>query len=396
MHARELWSNPPPPLRGAEQGSWAHHSIVERLPDIAWRTIKENDFPDKVVDQIKVLIQEIPEGPIRPFEDPGAPDSDHWNAYIKEHLDSNWLEAPWFFVETYFYRRLVAITGYFHEGDERWRDPFRHQKRTSLKAAAAGFRPPPEGAGLDEYWLAAVWGNQADLSLWPKQDAGENAASPTPAEDRILVDDRTAVNQRLGPPGTETARVDLILDNAKDELMADLALAGHLLQRHPGVVVHLHCKAHPTFVSDATKEDALVTIHHLADDGDGTVQSLGRQLLSALGSGELLLKAPLFWTSPLAGWQMPTELQEDLTTSQLLIFKGDANYRRLLGDRHWPFTTPFEKVVGYLPASALALRALKADVAAGLSEGAVQRASQQDEDWMINGNWALLQFYAMN
>ena len=57
-------------------------------------------------------------------------------------------------------------------------------------------------------------------------------------------------------------------------------------------------------------------------------------------------------------WEMPLELHRQLSTSYLVLSKGDANYRRLLGDRHWDFTTPFAQAVGSVPAPLLALRTI--------------------------------------
>ncbi len=93
---------------------------------------------------------------------------------------------------------------------------------------------------------------------------------------------------------------------------------------------------------------------------------------------------------------MPSELAEELAGSDLLIFKGDANYRRLLGDRHWPFDTPLAEILGFLPSPALLLRTLKSEVAAGLTPDLRKRAQQQDDRWMVNGNWGLIQFFQAN
>jgi len=89
---------------------------------------------------------------------------------------------------------------------------------------------------------------------------------------------------------------------------------------------------------------------------------------------------------------MPASLRRKLSEADLLISKGDANYRRLLGDRHWPFTTPFDDIVGYLPAPLLALRTFKSEVAAGLHPEQVADLDKNDPDWLINGKWGVIQF----
>jgi hypothetical protein len=74
-----------------------------------------------------------------------------------------------------------------------------------------------------------------------------------------------------------------------------------------------------------------------------------------------------------------------------VISKGDANYRRFLGDAHWPPTTPFEAIVEYFPAPLVALRALKSEVIAGLAPGQAEQLQQEDPDWMVDGLRGIVQ-----
>jgi hypothetical protein len=77
----------------------------------------------------------------------------------------------------------------------------------------------------------------------------------------------------------------------------------------------------------------------------------------------------------------------------LAIVKGDANYRRLLGDRKWGYTDDFQKVVGAsFPCPVLALRALKAELGCGMDEDQVKRARELDANWLVNGRFGVVQF----
>jgi hypothetical protein len=76
-----------------------------------------------------------------------------------------------------------------------------------------------------------------------------------------------------------------------------------------------------------------------------------------------------------------------------VILKGDVNYRRLFGDRHWQPTTPIEKAAGYFPTSVLSFRTLKAEIAVGLSEEMLEYLNTEaEEDWRINGKRGMITF----
>jgi uncharacterized protein with ATP-grasp and redox domains len=372
------------------------------MPEIARRTLAENNFPPAIKSRVQALINEIPDVPIRLLKQETGPDAASWETATHPYLGQDWLQPPWFFVETYFYRRLLEATGYFGPGQGEGLDPFAYQKRQGLLAAGPVISAISNRlqAWLDLGWqettcaaLIAIdlWGNRADLSLWPV-DAGDQAmqADWEGAEAQTLVDDTARVTRYLNDH--KGARVDFMVDNAGLELVADLALADYLLATGAARTVCLHLKMHPTFVSDATITDVQETAAFLAAEADPAVAAFGSRLTEYLAGSRLLLRDHPFWTSPRAFWEMPADLRQDLSQSQLIISKGDANYRRLLGDRHWPYTTSFQAIMAYTPAPLLALRTLKAEVAAGLSAEQISRLNEEDEKWMVNGRWGVIQF----
>lgn len=370
---------PPPPLRGAERGSFAHDTVARRLPAIARRVPAENDLAPAAATAVAELVAELPDGPVRPLRDPGAPDLALWEAYVAPYAGQSWLAVPWFFAETYFYRRVLEATGYFQPGPGQGRDPYALQKGLGLAHAepGAGLAAP---LPLDAAIRGALWGNQADLSLWPAGEGGGPGGAHT------LADDTAPAVALLGalPAG---ARVDLVLDNAGAELVSDLLLADAALAL--GLRLVLHAKGHPTFVSDALAADVEATIGWLAAHPAGA--PAGQRLRAARAAGALELRADWYWTSPLVGWELPGDLRRDLAGAALLISKGDANYRRWLGDRPWPVDAPLARVLAYAPAPMLLLRTCKSDPAAGLDPARVAAAAAADPQWRTAGRWGLIQ-----
>jgi hypothetical protein len=66
-----------------------------------------------------------------------------------------------------------------------------------------------------------------------------------------------------------------------------------------------------------------------------SLQFLFQHWSSMHGEGQLVLRPNDFWTAAGSYWRLPStepELYEDLKQSELVIFKGDLNYRKLTAD----------------------------------------------------------------
>ncbi len=397
----------PPPQRGSDPGSFAEHTVTTRLPKITQQVLDMNAFPAEVAARLEALKAELPHAPIRLLQDRSAPDISAWDGYLAGKLGKPWLELPMFFAETYFFRRILEATGYFRPGEWQGRDPYRPEKEQSLKTSQESLREiaaqsnewierrQAEAEALDRLMLSAVWGNQADLSLWPvgsEEQPGHRDVQEQ--REHLLVTHIPQVIDRLLGSPEAVSRVDILVDNAGMELVADLCLVDYLLTRGLARQVCLHLKPYPTFVSDATESDIHDTVRSLTQNPDAGVRFLGRRLKAHLLAGRLTLTAPWFWTSPLPTWEMPEDLRQTLSGAALIVSKGDANYRRLIGDRHWPRTTPLADVLRYMPAPLLALRVVKSQVAVGLDSGQIAALDWKNPEWMTSGNWGLAQFYA--
>jgi uncharacterized protein with ATP-grasp and redox domains len=394
----------PSPLLGSEVGTFTEYTVTQRMPAIACRVIAENDFPENINACLKQLASELASEPLTPLLHDTGVDFSAWVKYLEPFKGQRWIDVPWFLAETYFYRLILEITNYFRPGELQGVDPFQLQKNKGLETsfdsiialciqlnqwlADAQKEEKLNQTALIALLYFALWGNRVDLSLWSALENDRSRFDIQSQQAHILVDDATKVTELLVSKGK---RIDFVIDNAGFELVCDLCLVDYLLGSGVANQVKLHLKPHPTFVSDAMIKDVLHTIEFLAASNHEDVTLFAKRLQENIASERLVLCEDYFWTSPLPFWEMPDSLKSDLSAANLIVIKGDANYRRLLGDRHWDFTTNFADIVSYLPAPILALRTLKSEVVAGLKPEVIEQVAKCDSDWLTNGQWGVIQ-----
>jgi len=398
-------ANLPPPLMTSEPGSFASYTIRERKPGILRQVIEDNDYPQEIVQDLEALRVELATGPMLPLRE-NAPDAQDWNQALSGRQGESWHQIDWLFAETFFYRRLLEAVRYFQPGPWDRRDPFGKQKRAhdavAVKQLAdswgqlAGVQP---ATACDLLLRCCLWGNQADLS-YAAVAARAGGGLDTGEKQKYLLIDHTQITRSLLSSGLQ--RVAFINDNSGTELLCDLTLADFLLVQGWAQEVVFHLKDHPFFVSDTMTGDvhALVALLKAADDAG--MQGLGTRLDQHLRARRLVLKddSPAdglgqgFWTSHHRFRDMPSHLRRTLREAGLVIVKGDANYRRLLGDRHWPHTTRLEDATTYFPAPFVTLRTVKSEIMVGLQPGQAEALQAEDPDWLVNGKRGIIQFVA--
>lgn len=376
----------PPPIRTDASNVFANHTMAIRVP----ATIREiqalnPDYPTSIQRALDDLHDAIAnDAPITMLDAP-APDYAPWAQAVTVRLSESWQNTEWFFAETYFYRRVIEAVRWWDTG----RDPFAPKKAQEYAGGAlwsllGDVLNTQSHHAIGALIQTALWGNRIDLSFTASLSRGVAAN----AED-LLVDDSAAVIAHL--EAAQAHEVHFVCDNAGTELAMDLALADALL-RTPTKRVVLHLKMHPTFVSDATVADVLWFIQRLMQDQNQSFAEFGKRLQAALDAGRLRLIPDFFWNSPHFMRHMPSYLAGALRQAALVIVKGDANYRRLVGDAFWDATTPFAQVVRLFPAPILALRTLKSDPIVGLQVSQTARLDATGELWRSNGRYGVIQF----
>jgi hypothetical protein len=460
----------------SESGSFARRTIVKRKPQIIQQVIEDTPYPPDIVRALGAFAEEIATSSMQPLQERtthGEAEVALWNHELAKYQGRPWLDAPWYFAEAYFYRRLMETVRYFQPGPWKYHDPFGVKKRAQIAQTIAGalgstdlaeileeagarsetfaqqdgetfaqrdretfaqrdretfaqqdretfaqqdretfaqrgrrdgarsetFAQHTEESVFDVLLHAALWGNRADLSNYTvaRGEPGRETLAALMAQvgderPNVLIDHTDAVRQLLSTPVSEgTQHIAFINDNVGLDVLFDLMLSDFMLDRGWVHAVTLHLKAWPFFVSDAMPEDIFTTITLLQSSGNASVRQLGTRLFTYIETGHLILKADPFWTSPLMFRQMPASLREALAQTDLVILKGDVNYRRLLGDRHWPYTTQMEAVTTYFPAPFLVLRTLKGEIMVGLQPGQAEAMAAEDPTWLINGKRGVIQ-----
>ena len=382
----------PPDFLRATDGGFTLDSVQRRLPLIIDSIVDSNKhYPQSAKRDLQTLKQQIQDNqPLRPLNNPTR----EWEEELKPHLERGctWFSAPWFLVENYFYKRILEITDPLTNRA----DPFAPQKSDSLESSANAFADILESGVCDSpvnlpaVVTTSLWGNVADLSLsGGAKLAGLESSFTGATKSRMLVDDSPELCHALAA----AKEVIIVLDNCGLELVADLVLTDALSRLPVPPKVHLHVKDRPVFVSDVVKEDITPTLAWLEENGGG---SLAARLKSALADSRVEVFSHEFYNSGREFWNMPDDLRECHSEACVVLLKGDANYRRLLGDRHWPHDTPFESLMRlYWPpgVDVAALRTCKSGVLIGVNpEVEAAAASSEPDRWLTAGIYGMISF----
>jgi uncharacterized protein with ATP-grasp and redox domains len=377
-------SHYPGRIRTDETNTFARHTMEVRVPAILRGVLEQNPSYDAarraaVAELASALEHDAPLPPLAG----AAPGADELRRALEQRTGERWLHTDWLFAETYAYRQLVERVRYWDDGE----DPFLPHKREEYAslAHAEAFERALDGSSavderLAELFAAGVFGNRIDLSFAASRAHGLDVTS-----DDLLLDERERA-VRLLLDGTGPLHV--IADNAGTELTLDLVLIDFALQAlSMRVVVHL--KVHPTFVSDATPADVRRFLG-VAEEAVTSVRSLATRaciarLSDALEDGRLTLTSHPYWNGPESLWELPPELAAELSQARLVLLKGDANYRRAVGDALWPPDASFAAATSYFPAPLFALRTLKSDAVLGLPPGRAELLDAADASWRVNG-----------
>ncbi|KAJ9098474.1 hypothetical protein QFC19_006341 [Naganishia cerealis] len=393
---------PWPAYRGYHEYSFAHATMSVRLPTILGKgiadvhqTLNQESDEDRITDlvgcihRMEDLMDDLTENSkLRPIIDDGAGDIPLWNKEIAKYFQGkDFMNAPWLFAEAYKYRRLrecFSLSKYWVEYDVFFRqkcDTFSRSSTAVFELASRFAQPFKHDDGLtDESKLKAnklifreltqvcLWGNSTDLSL--------------------LIDMSEEDIKKLQSTGGEHLA----------------ATEKNILGNHEIV---FHGKKLPWFVSDVTRKDwdwllNSCTYGYLFSEASEAemdlLRMMGRRWKQYEKEGKWKYEQHPFWCTGYTFWDLHSEAPDvflDLHKSDLVIFKGDLNHRKLTYDCHVPYGTSFAEAIGPMASQpgaprVCSLRTIKSDVVCGLPQGVGEKLDEDEAGWKISGKYAVI------
>lgn len=400
---------------------------------------------DAIFDELQQLRSEIDRSStIPPLLGDGGNDIEGYNMELETLRPVSWHNSPWMYTECYLFRRLQ--TCFARRKSEFWQeyDIWAEQKLANTKmsgkvifelvewflALRSRFIDPKNGTSplladhriaIEDLLQISLWGNTADLlsllAISPEElQSRQGFQARKHLKNNLVVDDTDQVVNLLEQVRAETHRdreIHIVVDNAGFELISDLVLVAYLLCGNFTDKIVLHGKKFPWYVSDATQNDFDTVLSSLSSPGAvftdhgrlgessslPTFYSLIRSYLCS-NPPRLTFTADPFWTTAHPFARLPTfahNLYKSLQDADLVIFKGDLNYRKLIAGGRWPADTPFEVAIGPLKdmnLRILTLRTCKGDTCVGLRKGQVEEIDPAGKgEWTRNGQFGVISFF---
>lgn len=366
----------PPRLTTDEPGSFAAFSLEKRLPVILGKLIENADMP--VAHALQQLATEMREGKITTLPPMIFGTLDQ---AIKPYSGQHWANMPFLTVELYFYARILLAFGYTAATPI---DPFRSAKKAASKQAIESLATLTDYYGPDcdisQLLRWSVIGNTADLSQQSIPEADQIS---------LLVDESNTAEKLLA---SGMHRIDFVFDNAGTDVLTDLLLIRRISKYCPHIIAHV--RPYPMFVSDVTMTDLEYLIAELTTSSIPMSRQLGKDITQLLHQNRLILRISLALGLPVCFCEDKTLTRETFENTELVIFKGDLNYRYFAGDRRWPHTMEKRYFFERFSRPAICLRTLKSEVLIGLSTKIATRTFHLQPDWLTSGRYGIIQVFS--
>lgn len=404
MERADYWKNEDLKEFSAKKGSFAKFTIENRFPKIFKEVCSEeydSFIENHKVDDGKILHSNIPGG-----DELKKSISSYKDYAIKDFFE----KAPFFLVEFYFYHLLLSLRNYDKlkfdffaaKKDADWKDKT-EDFSSKLSVLFEDFEETDEkkfskqekqefnerkNEHIKSILYYSLTSNTGDLSQL--HEIRSESVKCLCNETEICQDYLNVTNPY--------SRFDIICDNSGAELFSDIYLSVFFLVYGLAKKIVFHLKPCPFFVSDATIDDFSKLVSALTKNGKNA------ELLDFISKKKIEVWTSDFWVEPYYFDKMPDDLKNHFDKSNLVIIKGDLNYRRLVGDfNNYTDETKssikfetleercFFKNKSNKNIPLVAPRVLKSDVFVGIDTVFEAIGRNSDSQFKTDGKWGVIQ-----
>lgn len=203
-------------------------------------------------------------------------------------------------------------------------------------------------------------------------------------------------------------RINVLVDNFGIEFLADIIMGYYFILkkgRDSSIEIVYHVNELPVFVSDVKRGDDQVLFKVLTEliKDNAQYKYLLEDINHFIQNGKIKFKSDFFWNMPSrydtiaqskykkSGYL--SEVKSIFTGNDLLIIKGDLNYRRMVGDKNYNPQKKIEKFIKYISCPVLIIRSFKSNVTLlGKSYNNVVENKNIEQDWQSNGKYGVIQY----
>lgn len=370
----------------SDKGSFAEYTARERFPKIFRENCSEN-----YEDILKIIVEDGLNGSRHPgIEMMKKAVEQYKDLSIQEFFN----DAPFLLAEFYFYHLLLCRWNY---GEKRF-DYFASKKDVISEEESLDFTNKLEDLFCQKenlYFEKKRSERKEKIKEWLPRlfsySLSANTADLSQAVDiqndtvRTICDETDkCVEFLMKKIFDRGSRIDIICDNSRKELFSDIYLAVFLLEFDFTKKVVLHLKPVPFFVSDATMDDFAKFVFLL------TPGNRNSKLTKLLQSKQIEVSTDDFWVEPKYFDELPPKKFEK---SDLIILKGDLNYRRLIGDYNSEKkrTLTERNLCRFHNMPVIVFRVLKSDLICGVDPVFEAIAKNADSEYKKSGKWGIIQ-----
>lgn len=405
MERSDYWKNKDLKEFSAKDfGSFAKFTVENRFPKI-FKEVCSEEY-DSFIENHKVGDECVLHSDISGVDELKNSISSYKDYTIKDFFE----KAPFFLVEFYFYHLLLSLRNY----DKLKFDFFAAKKDADWKDKAEDF-----SSKLSVLFEDFEETDEKKFSKQEKQEFNERKNEHIKSILYYSLTSNTGDLSQLHEIRSESvkclcneteicqdylnvtnpySRFDIICDNSGAELFSDIYLSVFFLVYGLAKKIVFHLKSCPFFVSDATIDDFSKLVSALTKNGKNT------ELLDFISKKKIEVWTSDFWVEPYYFDKMPDDLKNHFDKSNLVIIKGDLNYRRLVGDfNNYTDETKssikfetleercFFKNKSNKNIPLVAPRVLKSDVFVGIDTVFEAIGRNSDSQFKTDGKWGVVQ-----